>query len=242
MSPAEPTSASERTRASLTADRILDVALKVTDADGGAALTFKRLGRELGAAPTAVLRHFRDKDDLLLAMGDRLYAEASASIGTADGSWRERLTRLAHATRDAFVAHPRVALLVATRTMRRPSEFHGADVIIGAMLEAGLDRRSAASLYRVFVDTVLAWAAFQAATRTIDPALMERDEESWAREYVMLPAARYPSINAVAPLLAEVTKEDQFVLTVELLLDAIEARAATQVDRPPSGTPRSAGG
>ncbi|MEJ3653422.1 hypothetical protein WEH80_10595 [Actinomycetes bacterium KLBMP 9759] len=74
---------------------------------------------------------------------------------------------------------------------------------------------------------------------------MERDEESWAREYVMLPAARFPSISAVAPLLADVSQEDQFVLTVELLLDAIAARAATAGQgsrRSTRDTPRSSGG
>lgn len=225
MPAADAPFAAERPRASLTAEGILDAALQIVEEDGAEALTFKRLGRELDAAPTAVLRHFRDKDDLLLAMGDRLYAEALASINPITGTWRERLARLAHGTRYAFMAHPRLALLVATRTMRRPSEFEGAELVIGAMLEAGLDERSAASLYRVFVDTMLAWAAFLAATRTIHGDVMERDHQSYSREWVMLPPEQYPSINAVAPLLSDAGLEDQFALTVDLLLDAIAVRA-----------------
>lgn len=228
MSAADARSAAERPRASLTSDGILDAALQIVEDEGADALTFKRLGRELDAAPTAVLRHFRDKDDLLLAMGDRLYVEALASISPLTGTWRERLVRIADATRYVFMAHPRLALLVATRTMRRPAEFESAEIVIAALLESGLDTRSAASLYRVVVDTMLAWAAFEAATRTIDATLMERDHQSYSREWVMLPPAQFPSINAVAPLLAEVGREDQFRLTIELLLDAIEARAAAQ--------------
>ena len=40
-------------------------------------LTVRRLGKELGADPTAIYRHFRDKDELVRAVLDRLVHERS---------------------------------------------------------------------------------------------------------------------------------------------------------------------
>ena len=36
----------------------------------------RRLGAELGVDPTAVYRHFRYKDELLVAMADRMFAHS----------------------------------------------------------------------------------------------------------------------------------------------------------------------
>jgi AcrR family transcriptional regulator len=96
-------------------------------------------------APTAVLRHFRDKDDLLLALGARLLEDALAQADEDEPDWRERLLSLARATRRSFEAHPRVALLVANRTLRREAEFRAADLTIGAVQQAGLSGREAAA-------------------------------------------------------------------------------------------------
>ena len=51
-----------RPRGSLNQAVIVAAALKVTDADGIGSLTFEALGRELRAHPTAIYRHFREKD------------------------------------------------------------------------------------------------------------------------------------------------------------------------------------
>ena len=63
-------------RAELSHERILDAAQEVIDAEGESALTFRRLGTQLDADPTAAYRYFKSKDDLLLALGDRLLGEA----------------------------------------------------------------------------------------------------------------------------------------------------------------------
>ena len=221
----------KRVRGSLNQEEIVSVALEIAEAEGADALTFRRLGKALGVAPTAVLRHFRDKDDLLLALGARLLEDALAQVDEDEPDWRERLLSLARATRRSFEAHPRVALLVANRTLRREAEFRAADLTIGAVRQAGLDGREAASVYRAVADTVLAWTAFAAASRAVAPEVMERDGLAWSREYLVLPAGRFPHIQAVSGYLAEVDREDQFEISINLLLDAVAARAAATSER-----------
>ncbi|MEV6341888.1 TetR/AcrR family transcriptional regulator C-terminal domain-containing protein [Actinoplanes sp. NPDC051851] len=221
----------KRERGSLTRSEIVKVALELAEAEGGEALTFRRLGPALGVAPTAVLRHFRDKDELLLAIGNQLLETALAEVDPAEPDWRERIRALSRATRRAFVAHPRVAVLVATRTLRQEAEFRVVELILGAMAQAGLRGREAASLYRVVADTLLAWTAFEATVHAVGLDVMRKDGLAWDREYVVLPADRYPRIREVAPYLSEVDREDQFELALELVLDAVAARgSAGRVD------------
>ncbi|WIM96357.1 hypothetical protein ACTOB_008548 [Actinoplanes oblitus] len=73
--------------------------------------------------------------------------------------------------------------------------------------------------------TILAWTAFEANAHAAGLDVMDRDGLAWTREYVVLPADRYPHIRNVAEHLSDVDREDQFELALELLLDAVEARA-----------------
>ena len=130
----------QRPASFLTPDLILDTAVAVIERDGPEALTFRRLGTELGADHTAVLRHFRSKDDLLLGLAARLVSDALHDFAPSE-SWRETLASLARRIRAACLQHPGVAVLVAARTSRREPEFQGADVVIGALLEAGFQGR-----------------------------------------------------------------------------------------------------
>src|SRR5688572_1534829 len=70
-----PARRSARTRAAgegaLTPEAIVERALEFIEREGTGALTVRRLGAELGVDPTAFYRHFRDKDDLVLACMDR---------------------------------------------------------------------------------------------------------------------------------------------------------------------------
>jgi len=67
-------------RGSLTPERIVDASLELLDKQGVAGFSLPKLGRVLGADPTAVYRHFASKDDLVLAIADRLIAESMAGM------------------------------------------------------------------------------------------------------------------------------------------------------------------
>ncbi|MFC6884878.1 MULTISPECIES: TetR/AcrR family transcriptional regulator [Actinomadura] len=216
----------------LTPDRIVDAAMEIMERDGAEALTFRRLGADLGVDHTAVLRHFRGKDDLLLALTHRLLVESLEGFAPS-AEWRATLADLARRVRRACRAHPHAAALVAGRTARRDAEFAGADIVLGALLDAGLRGREAASCYRALVDITLAYSAFEATQLTLSDDAMAGDRGAWRRDYLALPPDRYPNIAAVAPHLADVDAEDQFEVALELFLDAVELRAdrADRADR-----------
>lgn len=211
-------------RAFLTRELILDAAVAIVEREGSGGLTFRRLGTELGVDHTAVLRHFSGKDALLLGLIERILTDSLAGfVPTSD--WRATLAALARRVRRACLAHPRVATLVAGRTARSEIEFLGAEIVLGALFQAGLRGKEAASYYRALVDTTLAYAAFEASLLTLDDTAREGDRGAWTREYLAAPPDRYPHIAAVAQYLDAVDKEDQFEIALGLFLDAVELRA-----------------
>ncbi|MEU6459766.1 TetR/AcrR family transcriptional regulator [Streptomyces sp. NPDC047065] len=179
-------------------DLILDAAFALVERGGSEALTLRRLGADLGANHTAVPRHFASKDETPRGLADRLIARAMEDFVPA-GGWRETLETLARRMRTVCVAHPRVAVPVATRIARRGAEFHGADVVIGALRTAGFNDSDAARYYCSVVDTIPALAAYEACDANLSKAPREGDQRSWRRrEHLAIPPDRYPDFAAVA--------------------------------------------
>ncbi|MDL4820076.1 hypothetical protein [Actinomadura opuntiae] len=99
---------------------------------------------------------------------------------------------------------------MSRRTSRRKAEFRAADIVIGALLEAGLQGRQAASCYRSLVEVALSYSALEASVLALDPHAFEVEHQARSREYRALPADRYPNVAAVADHLADVNAGDQF--------------------------------
>ena len=64
----------------LSREVIVDAYLRVSEAEGTGDISLRRLGSELGVDPTAVYRHFRDKDEILVVASDRLLHEATEDV------------------------------------------------------------------------------------------------------------------------------------------------------------------
>jgi hypothetical protein len=97
--------------------------------------------------------------------------------------------------------------------------------ILGCMRRAGLPDRDAAQCYRVFADTVLAYASMEAALYALDAPTREADLRSWRVDYRELPPDTYPNLAALIDDIPPLDSPDNFRLAVELLIDSIRSRA-----------------
>ena len=213
-----------RPRGSLNQRVILDAAFALAERGGLDAITFQALGAELGAHPTAVYRHFRDKDELLLAMIDELHAQTLAELPEPTGDWAADLAALARHTHAVFLRHPAVAAH-AYRTARREHEFRIVERLIGCLRRAGLAPADAARVYRVYADFVLGYSALDAGFASLEPATRHADLLSWEVQYRHLPPGEYPNIAAVADALPALDDPENFATAVDLMIEAIRARA-----------------
>ncbi|MEZ0068870.1 AcrR family transcriptional regulator [Streptacidiphilus sp. MAP12-20] len=217
-------SRSKRSGSQLTPEAIIEASLRIAARGSADAFTVRRLGEELGADPTAVYRHFRDKDELLLEVADRTLGEVLDSI--PEGlNWQDRIRALADGSLAVALKYPAVASAMASRTTRRPNEFRVVELILGAVTEAGLSGTDAAVHYRMVGDSLLALVGQRAAYLLFSPEARAADESAWNREYRLVDPEAFPQITKAALELAGVSQDQVYDARVEALITAIERRA-----------------
>jgi len=216
-------------RGSLTPELIVKESLKLLDDKGLDGFSMPKLGRALGADPTAVYRHFASKDDLVLAIADQLIEEAMAGLAP-HACWVDTVTDIVRRIRRTYCDHPAAASLAACRTTQRPAEMRIADTLIGAILDAGFEGRTAARVYRAIADFSLAGAGGEAAFHTLETRLQEKDAAAWMRAYRGVDRAEHPHIWQLREELPAVTDDDVFETILALVIGGL-----TQIAPRPCG-------
>jgi len=225
--PAQPPQPRGLRRGSLTPELIVKESLRLLDSDTGFSLP--KLGRALGADPTAVYRHFPSKDDLVLAIADALIEEATAGVSLQD-CWVDTLAESARRLRRTYLAHPAAAALSACRTTQRPAEMRIVNVIIGAVRAAGFEGAEAAVVYRALGDFSLYWSGGEAAFWALDEKAQQTDRAAWTRAYLAAGEDEFPHIFAVRDELPKVADDDIFETILSLVLAGLMRRAPRPCD------------
>jgi AcrR family transcriptional regulator len=101
-------------RKHLSRELILEAALGIVGTDDMNELTMSRLGRALDADPSAVYRHFRNKDELLLAMADVQMEEVVRTYEPGDDPYAN-LRHMLWVLRRSYLSRPGLARAVAPR-------------------------------------------------------------------------------------------------------------------------------
>jgi AcrR family transcriptional regulator len=211
-------------RGTLTSEVILAESLRLLDSDGIEGFSLPKLGRALGADQTAVYRHFASKDDIVLALADRLIEEALVGFEPQD-CWVDTLTDLAKRLRHTYLAHPAAASIASYRTTQGPAELRGVNILIGAMLKAGFEGAEAALMYRAVGDFALSWAGFAASFLALEERLQQNDRLAWTRAYLAVSGAEHPNIWQIRTELPEVDDEAISDMILSLVIDGLVRRA-----------------
>jgi AcrR family transcriptional regulator len=211
----------ENGRARLDRERILDAAEAIVRKEGVGRLTMRRIGAELGADPTAVYRHFRNKDEMLRHLADRLFGlmpELKPGLG-----WREVLKAEMRHALNSYRSHPDLAMLLASQPDDTPNLQAIAEWTLARLAERGLSVEDAARVYQIIENHVCGTGLYYALIENSgDPRL--RDRTGMRRAYALLPADRYPHAVAAAPHLFP-DLDESFDFGTEMILDAIERLA-----------------
>jgi AcrR family transcriptional regulator len=129
----------------LTRDRVIDAAIALTERDGLAELSMRRLAAELGAGTMSLYNHVSDKEDLY----DGMVEQVLAAVRIADGEdWRHVVATWAADSRRVLL--DRLALIPLVVAPQRLVHLGRISNAVRAALEhAGLDPRTAATVVRV---------------------------------------------------------------------------------------------
>ena len=157
-------------RMGLDAERVVDAAAGIADAEGLEAVTLARVAGELGVRAPSLYNHVDGRDDVLRAIAVRGVRELTSALRQAavGRSSADALTAAARAYRAYARAHPgRYAATVAAPT--RGAEEHRAaaseavDVMLAVMRGWDLEGDDAIHAVRAFRSAVHGFVAIEAA-------------------------------------------------------------------------------
>jgi AcrR family transcriptional regulator len=212
---------------------IVREALQLIDRDGAQGLSMRTLAHQLGAAPMALYRHVSGREDLLEAVVALLLDEVRDDLDIELAkTWQGYLQSLAHAIRRIAVDHPNAFPLVATRHPAAPwlrPPIRSLDLVEDFLQRLGghgFDDDQIAHAYRGFSSFLLGQLLLESATRGAEtsPVEVPFDEGNAAvpNQDGELDLSGRPATRRLRPKLSQDHSEDEFMISLEALLDRLE--------------------
>ncbi len=166
----------------------------------------------------SLYRHVANKDDLLDALVERMYAEfETPDPGRPD--WRTELRRRASSVREVLVRHPWSVALIETRAgPDRPVTFAHAEAVLATLISAGCSPRLASRAFVVLDSYVYGFALQQITMPSTDPG-------DTVADVVVAAMRQYPSLLAVMDAVTADPEYDfiaEFDAGLDLVLDGID--------------------
>ena len=107
-------------RRDLTLDKVVEAALAILRTEDEAALTMRRVARDLGVTPMALYHHLPDKDALLNAAVDQVFLDAARAAAPQEMDWRDELSWFMSEVRDPLVASPGIGQVFVRQPVLGP--------------------------------------------------------------------------------------------------------------------------
>lgn len=222
----------------LSREAIVAAGLRVLDSEGLAALTMRRVARELSTGAASLYVYVDNRDDLIAAMVD---SELAAVTLPTEGGWREKVTAIVTSQVAALTRHRGLAVAALGTVPTSPNASLVGEHLLSALLESGVDERTAAwavSLIDLWTGATAAEQALNAehgADGTDDSAgsdSLARIDEYWGT----LDPAVYPAVRAMRDLLLSGSDDERTAWGLDVILNGVLATPAptAQATTPPS--------
>ncbi|MFF3333026.1 TetR/AcrR family transcriptional regulator [Streptomyces sp. NPDC002888] len=213
----------------LNRERVLTAALELVDREGLSALSMRRLGTELGVEAMALYRYASSKDALLDGLVEALYLELEERLAHGeDGAtaqapeWRTELHRIARATHQVCLGHPRVVPLLATRMLavplaqRPPAVLRDHERVLALLTKAGLDEARTCAAFRAYTAWLLGYVSVELRPLVDNP---DETDPSFRLGLHRLSPQELPTLRATAPALVEPGGPEGLAAGLDALLD-----------------------
>ncbi|QWF77771.1 TetR/AcrR family transcriptional regulator [Amycolatopsis sp. CA-230715] len=198
---------------------VLSEAVSLADREGLAAVTIRRLAKDLGVTPMALYWHFRDKGLLMAALGDRILGEVDLAV---DGRarWSEQFHRVLTALVTALRKHPWAGALITSSACESPGYLAALEKVLAILRGAGFSAKEATDISRHALSTVMSLVANQPGNAS--PA----QTEEVRRYYEALPRERYPHVvEAAGPLTTCEDQDSHYEFGLDLMVAGVVAMA-----------------
>jgi AcrR family transcriptional regulator len=215
-------------RKPLTRTRVLDAALRLADAEGGDALSMRKVSELLAVKPMALYNHVANKDDLLLALRDLVVDEIALPAETGD--WQASMRACALSAHHALRRHPWAGPIWVRPTPTR-TLFRYMEARLACLRVAGFDVEAAYVAHHVLENYVVGYTNQQGSFATTFPTWDEGGMvQVTSRALPMLPVDEFPFLVEHIRLHLENPghgHRDDFEFGLDLILDGLERHRAT---------------
>ncbi|WP_298325499.1 TetR/AcrR family transcriptional regulator C-terminal domain-containing protein, partial [Haloactinopolyspora sp.] len=227
-----PQRTSRRRRDRLTQDVIVEVGLRLLDADGLDRFSMRRVAEELDTGAASLYWHVGSKDGLLDLIFDTVIGEID--IPEPDpGRWQELLKTVARNMRATILNHRDIVRVSVNRIPLGPNSLRFNERVLAILRSGGVpDDIAVSGLLLMFSvvngftidETGLGGDASEGAPPPVEAASVVRDY------FASLPATRFPHLTAVADTYAKFDRDALFEMLIALYVDGLAQRvdAATQ--------------
>ena len=215
----QPTERSEA-RPPLSRERVLRAAVAIADRDGIAALSMRRLGRELGVEAMSLYNHVAGKEDLEHGIVELVLAEIESP--PPGMHWKDAIRRTAVSSHDAFVRHRwSCPLLTHGRGVSRV-RMEWMEAVLRTFREAGFSPNLTHHAYHAIDSHITGFTLWQVGM----PFRTHEELVDLADGFLRrIPAGEFPYVvehaqQHVAP--PDPSEKPEFEFGLDLILDGLE--------------------
>jgi AcrR family transcriptional regulator len=185
---------------------VLAAALRILDQEGRAALTMRRVARELDVEAASLYTHVRSKDDLVDGVLDRILDEVE--LPATGAAWRPALINAFTSYRATLLAHPVAVSLMTGRARTSPAQYRLVESSLGLLERGGLTMAAAVRVHVALVAYTLGFVLQEVGRPTA--ASPEALESS-------------PVVRRAIAALSKVSVNDRYQAGLVLILDGAKA-------------------
>jgi len=220
-------------RAGLSADAIVEAAVRLADAEGLEAVSMARVAHELGFTTMSLYRHVANKEELLQLMWNASALGAEKLVLEGDG-WRARLRMWATIQREMMDRHPWVAQMPIAAPPVAPNSLafveRGLETLDGTGL-ADVDKLRILGLLSSYTlsEARMAYDAARAARAAAADGGSDGTAPLWTFDALLrelVDEKTYPRLYRIAwssPGGGEPSEREEFLFGVDRILDGVQA-------------------
>jgi len=221
-----PTQAREADKTRLTKQAVVDRALALGDAEGIEALTIRRIAAELGVTPMALYWHFRNKEELLAALGDQIWSELDTDVDES-APWDRQLRGLLESLLHVLRSHPCASQLILEGEKQSDAALVASETALKVLRRGGFDPEQAAEITRNALFTGLMLVMSEPGSHPAMSAAQKAEEQR--KQHVrlaLLPPDRYPRLVEAALPMSTCDPEFHYKFGVDLFIAGVKALAS----------------
>jgi AcrR family transcriptional regulator len=226
-----PQRAARRRRDPITQQVIIETALRILDSEGLEGLSMRRIAEELDTGAASLYWHVGSKDGLLDLLFDHVIGEQQVP-DPDPARWQEQLKEVGRLQRATILRHRDLVAVSLGRIPMGPNALRFSERVVGILRAGGVPDDLAVAGHLLLISTINGFTLDETADSAEDGGDGAALAQDAARDYIAsLPPAQFPNLTAVAGQYAAVDRDERFELLLDLFVDGLARRVATDDPR-----------